>query len=329
MPVYEYACSKCGHEFEAEQRITEEPLKTCPRCRARKLKRLISQTSFVLKGSGWYADLYASKAKPESAEAKPDAAAAKSDKAGDAKRLRGREQLGQLAPQRSQAEEEARGQARQEQGLEGRRLVRRLRRGHGRAPPPSLGFACAPSCRRRRPCACPILPRSMSQPPRHTIVVDGLGLANELRDELAKRGRAAARRRRARAVSRRRAGGRRPGQRLLHQGQAARLRAGGHDLGRARARGRSERGRGDRAGRSAEPRPGGRRHPGAAAAAQGHAAEPGSRRDRSREGRRRPAPAQRRAAPARRAVPGALHPARRSSSCWSASRSRSPARTRS
>lgn len=84
MPVYEYACSKCGHEFEAEQRITEPPLKTCPRCRARKLKRLISQTSFVLKGSGWYADLYASKAKPESAEAKPDAAAAKSDAGGDA-----------------------------------------------------------------------------------------------------------------------------------------------------------------------------------------------------------------------------------------------------
>ena len=65
MPVYEYACGKCGHEFEAEQRITEPPLKTCPRCRARKLKRLISQTSFVLKGSGWYADLYSSKAKPE------------------------------------------------------------------------------------------------------------------------------------------------------------------------------------------------------------------------------------------------------------------------
>jgi putative FmdB family regulatory protein len=81
MPVYEYACSKCGHEFEAEQRITEAPLKTCPRCRARKLKRLISQTSFVLKGSGWYADLYSSKAKTGGEEAKPDA---KSDAAGEA-----------------------------------------------------------------------------------------------------------------------------------------------------------------------------------------------------------------------------------------------------
>ena len=49
MPVYEYACEKCGHEFEAEQRITDDPIKTCPVCKARKVKRLISQTSFVLK----------------------------------------------------------------------------------------------------------------------------------------------------------------------------------------------------------------------------------------------------------------------------------------
>jgi putative FmdB family regulatory protein len=82
VPVYEYACDKCGHEFEAEQRITEAPLKTCPRCRARKLKRLISQTSFVLKGGGWYADLYASKSGKD-ADAKKEAPAAKSDAAGE------------------------------------------------------------------------------------------------------------------------------------------------------------------------------------------------------------------------------------------------------
>jgi putative FmdB family regulatory protein len=61
MPIYEYACAGCNSEFELEQRITEDPIKTCPRCRSRKVKRLISQTSFVLKGGGWYADLYASK----------------------------------------------------------------------------------------------------------------------------------------------------------------------------------------------------------------------------------------------------------------------------
>ena len=81
MPVYEYACEKCGHEFEAEQRITEAPLKTCPRCKARKVKRLISQTSFVLKGGGWYADLYASKSGKGEADKKD--APAKSDGASE------------------------------------------------------------------------------------------------------------------------------------------------------------------------------------------------------------------------------------------------------
>ena len=61
MPIYEYACGGCDREFEVEQRITEDPLRSCPECRSRKVKRLISQTSFVLKGGGWYADLYASK----------------------------------------------------------------------------------------------------------------------------------------------------------------------------------------------------------------------------------------------------------------------------
>jgi len=61
MPIYEYACPKCDSEFEVEQRITENPLKTCPKCRSRRIKRLISQTSFALKGGGWYADGYAAK----------------------------------------------------------------------------------------------------------------------------------------------------------------------------------------------------------------------------------------------------------------------------
>ena len=60
MPIYEYQCEKCSHEFEREQRITDDPVKTCPKCKARRVKKLISQTSFVLKGGGWYSDLYAS-----------------------------------------------------------------------------------------------------------------------------------------------------------------------------------------------------------------------------------------------------------------------------
>ncbi|MDH3521030.1 MAG: zinc ribbon domain-containing protein [Myxococcales bacterium] len=77
MPIYEYACDKCQSEFEVEQRINDAPVKTCPKCRSRKVKRLISQTSFVLKGGGWYSDLYASrgkKGKSEGAAESPSAA---------------------------------------------------------------------------------------------------------------------------------------------------------------------------------------------------------------------------------------------------------------
>lgn len=83
MPVYEYACEKCGHEFEASQRITDEPIKVCPKCRARRVKRLISQTSFVLKGSGWYSDLYSSKGKDK--KEKSDSSESPSDSATESK----------------------------------------------------------------------------------------------------------------------------------------------------------------------------------------------------------------------------------------------------
>lgn len=52
MPIYEYRCERCG-DFEVTQRITEDPLKKCPTCK-RKVRKLISNTSFQLKGSGWY-----------------------------------------------------------------------------------------------------------------------------------------------------------------------------------------------------------------------------------------------------------------------------------
>ena len=61
MPVYEYECQKCG-TFETTQRITEEPLSKCPTCKG-KVKKLISNTSFQLKGTGWYVTDYARKGK--------------------------------------------------------------------------------------------------------------------------------------------------------------------------------------------------------------------------------------------------------------------------
>ena len=56
MPIYEYKCAECG-VFEATQRITEDPLGECPTCQ-RKVRKLISNTSFQLKGSGWYVTDY-------------------------------------------------------------------------------------------------------------------------------------------------------------------------------------------------------------------------------------------------------------------------------
>ena len=85
MPVYEYACEKCKHEFEAEQRISDDPIRVCPKCRARKVKRLISRTSFVLKGSGWYSDLYASPGAKKDADTKTGAGEKSSDAKPDAK----------------------------------------------------------------------------------------------------------------------------------------------------------------------------------------------------------------------------------------------------
>ncbi len=76
MPIYEYLCKKCG-EFELMQRITEAPLTRCPNCRGR-VTKLISNTSFQLRGSGWYMTDYARKdgnARETSAESKPAAEA--------------------------------------------------------------------------------------------------------------------------------------------------------------------------------------------------------------------------------------------------------------
>lgn len=58
MPMYEYSCSACGIETEIRQRFSEDPIRICPNCGQETLERLISQSSFTLKGSGWYADGY-------------------------------------------------------------------------------------------------------------------------------------------------------------------------------------------------------------------------------------------------------------------------------
>lgn len=54
MPFYEYRCDSCGHDFEALQKISDEPLKHCPACDKPELRKLISAAGFRLKGDGWY-----------------------------------------------------------------------------------------------------------------------------------------------------------------------------------------------------------------------------------------------------------------------------------
>lgn len=54
MPIYEYVCNDCGHEFEKLQKMSEAPLRDCPACDEESLKKKISAPGFRLSGSGWY-----------------------------------------------------------------------------------------------------------------------------------------------------------------------------------------------------------------------------------------------------------------------------------
>ena len=54
MPIYEYQCQACGDEHEALQKMSAEPLVTCPACDKPELKKKISAAGFRLKGNGWY-----------------------------------------------------------------------------------------------------------------------------------------------------------------------------------------------------------------------------------------------------------------------------------
>jgi len=57
MPVYEYECKKCGKVHEVWQSLKDAPLAECPECKG-EVAKIISQSTFQLKGGGWYADGY-------------------------------------------------------------------------------------------------------------------------------------------------------------------------------------------------------------------------------------------------------------------------------
>jgi putative FmdB family regulatory protein len=108
MPTYEYECDACEHRFEEFQNFSEEPLKKCPKCKKKKLRRLFGTGAAVLfKGSGFYetdyrsdsykaaakADQDASKSTP--AETKSDSKAGKTDTAKPAESTNGSSKAGE------------------------------------------------------------------------------------------------------------------------------------------------------------------------------------------------------------------------------------------
>jgi len=75
MPIYEYQCTGCHHEYDLIQKMSEAPVTQCPKCFENSATRLVSAPAFQLKGTGWYATDFKDKGKPEKSSAKVDSAA--------------------------------------------------------------------------------------------------------------------------------------------------------------------------------------------------------------------------------------------------------------
>lgn len=72
MPVYTYRCDSCGVQFERHQSFQDAPLKTCPECRKKSLKKVITPSRVIFKGSGFYATDHRSTSGGSSRESKPE-----------------------------------------------------------------------------------------------------------------------------------------------------------------------------------------------------------------------------------------------------------------
>ena len=72
MPVYTYRCDSCGVEFERHQSFNDAPLKTCPECRKKSLRKVITPTKIIFKGSGFYATDHRSQSGSSSRENKSE-----------------------------------------------------------------------------------------------------------------------------------------------------------------------------------------------------------------------------------------------------------------
>src|SRR5215813_3232616 len=79
MPIYEYQCQKCNAHTEAFQKVTDKPLRKCPKCGG-KVEKLISAPAIQFKGSGWYVTDYANKATKGEKSESESTSESKSDK---------------------------------------------------------------------------------------------------------------------------------------------------------------------------------------------------------------------------------------------------------
>jgi len=80
MPIYEYECDECGHHLEALQKFSDPPITECGKCHSNKLKKLISHSTFHLKGTGWYVTDYASKSGSTCTESKEKGSSGNTEK---------------------------------------------------------------------------------------------------------------------------------------------------------------------------------------------------------------------------------------------------------
>jgi putative FmdB family regulatory protein len=95
VPIYEYRCTKCGHRFEAIQKVSDSPLSKCEKCKG-KVERLISSPAIQFKGSGWYITDYARKGSSEPAgssdkTSEPPSSEGASEKTGAKKKKKDKE----------------------------------------------------------------------------------------------------------------------------------------------------------------------------------------------------------------------------------------------
>lgn len=80
MPIYEYECETCRHQFEVRQKFSDPPVKTCGKC-GKRVRKLISAPGIMFKGTGWYVTDYSDKLK-DPGQAKPSEGSEKSEKDG-------------------------------------------------------------------------------------------------------------------------------------------------------------------------------------------------------------------------------------------------------